>query len=402
MITAESGVFRHITITVIAITLGGIATSANAWRGDEIAPWQGTDAQGVECSGLQIPFGPFDYLKRDNLKSQLNVVEETHFSAEIENLERGQTGSAIADIHYTLMAWPNHHRALQSALKYRLAHRGKWPKNTGASPAECYLQRAIKFSPRDPLPKILFGLFMHKMKQYEVAAEAYRGALKILPNDIMTKYNLGLALVELKKYKEAEKIAEEVYAANYPLPGLKNKLAAPREKPTTDKAKNKPKDKAKEGPKGEQTAQGKPEKDAADKAEAPAEKTTAAASKKTAPQDKPVQQSPANAEAVAKTGAAAKPAANNATAAPTTSETTDKPTAADKTKTAAQPTAASAAKPASKKPAEPDTTKAAAANKKSPEFTAEQLEQLKQAMREQAMLESASSPEPPTEPALAP
>jgi hypothetical protein len=31
-------------------------------------------------------------------------------------------------------------------------------------------------------------------------------------------------LVELKKYKEAEQLAEKVYSAGFPLPGLKKKL----------------------------------------------------------------------------------------------------------------------------------------------------------------------------------
>jgi tetratricopeptide (TPR) repeat protein len=197
------------------------------------------------------------------------------------------------------------------------------------------------------LPKILFGLFMHKMKQYKVAADAYREALKILPNDIMTKYNLGLALVELKQYQEAEAIAEEVYAAKYPLPGLKNKLAAPRAKLTSDK---------------------------------------------------PESPNPAKEKPDATTTAAANPAASDDNTAANTVET---PT--DAGEASGQQTSTDTTKPGSTDAAAaPDEAKATASNDKPPEFTAEQLEQLKKAMREQAMLETEAASEPVSEPMLVP
>lgn len=183
---------------------------------------------GTKCDGGQVPFGPYDYLQRDRLKSQLEVVEESHFNKDVESLTKGMTATAMGDIHYTLQTWPNHHRALKSAVQFRLRNREMWDKgdNTAQNyPAECYLQRAIKFSPNDPVPYMLHGMLMHQMKQFEKALKSYRQAIRLQPTDLVTQYNMGLTLVELKQLKEAQQIADKVYAAEFPLPGLKRKLA---------------------------------------------------------------------------------------------------------------------------------------------------------------------------------
>jgi hypothetical protein len=213
-------------VCMSTLALCSVSPAGLAWKGDKLSPWVGTTFNGKECAGELAPFGPYDYLQRDSLQAQLEVVEETHFSAEIENLESGQTTTAIGDIHYTLSAWPNHHRALNSAMKYRLQHMGDWPEDSRVPPAECYLQRAMNFSPNDPKPYIMYALLMHKVAQYDKALSAYETAIRLLPNDIITQYNMGLTLVELKKYNEAQKVAEKVYAAGFPLPGLKKKLIA--------------------------------------------------------------------------------------------------------------------------------------------------------------------------------
>ncbi len=207
------------------LALYSISPETQAWLADKLAPWVGTTLNGKPCKSGQVAFGPYDYLQRNTLQAELQVVEESHFSTDIENLISGQTSDAINDIHYTLQAWPNHHRALNSALTYRLAHMGNWPLND-VPPAECYLQRAIKFSPKDPKPYMMYGVLLQKTKQYAKALNAYRAANRLLPNDVITQYNMGLTLVELKKYTEAKQLAEKVYGAGFPLPALKNKLIA--------------------------------------------------------------------------------------------------------------------------------------------------------------------------------
>jgi|GEM_PF-289726 len=221
---------QHLLRTTAAcisiLALCSISPAALAYKADEISPWVGTTLEGNECKGILVSFGPYDYLQRDSLQGELQIVEENHFNAEVESLERGLSTTAIGDIHYTLSAWPNHHRALNSALKYRLQHMGDWPADSKTPPTECYLQRAINFSPNDARPYIMYGLLMHKAKHYDTALSAYQTATRLLPDDIITQYNMGLTLVELKKFEEAQAVAEKVYAAGFPLPGLKKKLIA--------------------------------------------------------------------------------------------------------------------------------------------------------------------------------
>jgi len=227
------------------IAAAGFSLPGHAWEADKLAPWVGTMFNGTKCDGTQVPFGPYDYLLRDSLKSQLEVVEENHFNEGVESLTQGMTSTPMGDIHYTLLTWPNHHRALKSALQYRLQHRELWKRGDNTSnnyPAECYLQRAMNFSPNDPIPYVLHGLLMHQMKRYDLAIKSYRQALKLHPDDIITQYNLGLTLVEKKQFREAQAIADKVYAAGFPLPGLKRKLAAAKQgKPGTPPAQAKAK-----------------------------------------------------------------------------------------------------------------------------------------------------------------
>lgn len=213
--------FAFIAVST-ALTLSTLTAEA-AKKAAHPAPWVGKDFHGKKCTNPQIGFGPFDYLNRHRLAEQLDVVEEFHFDAGVENLVRGLTSTPMDDINYTLSAWPNHHRALNSAITYRLRHR-KWPKQSKGKPAECYLQRAIKYSPNDGVSHMLYGLLQHRFKRYPGALKSYRRASQILPDDIVIRYNTGLVLVDMKRFKPASEVATEVYELGFPLPGLKKKL----------------------------------------------------------------------------------------------------------------------------------------------------------------------------------
>jgi tetratricopeptide (TPR) repeat protein len=215
----KSSFFHCVLVTLV---VGCISSPGFA---DTRASWVGETLEGKKCLGKSIGFGPYDYLRRANFPAELEVVESAHFTPAVEKLEAGNTATAINDIAYTLMAWPNHHRALHSAMKYRMMF-WEWPENTQVPPAECQMQRAMAFSPNDPTPYMMYGLLLHKSKQYEKALFAYRAANSLRPDDVLTLYNMGLTLVELEQYDEAEEVASTVYAAGMPLPGLKNKLIA--------------------------------------------------------------------------------------------------------------------------------------------------------------------------------
>jgi tetratricopeptide (TPR) repeat protein len=214
-------------LITLAVIVGSSGTEARPRSSGKPAPWKGNDLQGLPCRGAMIPFGPFEYLDRDKLKPELFITEEYHLTTEILNLQQATTTTAINDIQYTLMAWPNHHKALEAAYRFRLLHRGEFRRDINApSPVECHLQRAINFSPRDPVPYMIYGMLLHEWKLYEDALESFRMANELMPNDVITLYNMGLTMVDLGMYEEAREVAAQVYSTDFPLPGLMNKLAA--------------------------------------------------------------------------------------------------------------------------------------------------------------------------------
>ena len=220
---------QHIlrTIAVIGplLAICSISPALLAAGSGGSAPWVGKTLQGTPCQGARVPGGPYDYVQRKKYPGALFIVEEYHLSERILNLQKDTTTSAIKDIQYTLMVWPNHHKALYAAYRYRLLARNAWLQDANsATPVECHLQRATNFAPRDPVPYMIQGLLMHDFKKYPKALESFRKANQLLPNDLITIYNMGLTLVELEQYDEARQIAEEVYNTDFPLQGLKNKL----------------------------------------------------------------------------------------------------------------------------------------------------------------------------------
>lgn len=208
------------SIRIAAFVLMACCATANAAKKD--APWVGSSLDGMNCSGGSAGnFGPFDY-RAD--KDKLPVVENRHFTPEIEQLQRGQTtANPMGDVQYTLVKFPNHHRALYSAVRYSLTatssgERRKYP------PAECFLQRAIAFSPDDSVPHMLYGLYLHRKGKLERSLDSYRAAEKLAPNDANLLYNLGLVLFDTGQYAESSRYAHRAYDYGITLPGLKRKL----------------------------------------------------------------------------------------------------------------------------------------------------------------------------------
>ncbi len=174
------------------------------------------------CGDLQNPYGPFNYNTR---KNKLRVVEKHHFTPTVENLIKGQSGPIDGDIDYTLRASPNHHRALFAIIQWENAQIAKnklyRPKHYSA---ECYIKRAIKFAPKDPVIYMIYGLFNHKRKKLEAAIKYYQIAIKLDPGYTEAYYNLGILYYEKNNYRMAEENAMKAYDLNYPLPGLRSKL----------------------------------------------------------------------------------------------------------------------------------------------------------------------------------
>ncbi len=223
MTSGSTTTFHHILIIILLLV--GTSSTSHA-RPIGHAPAVGDSFDGAPCKDVRENYGPFDYLLRKDLPGELSIVERYHFTPQVEQLIAPVSSThVLGEISYTLKAWPNHHRALNSAIRYRIRTWGTRPiEYLRYSPAECWLQRAIKFSPKDATVYMLYGMLLHQTGYKEKAAENYKKALQIEPKNVQTKYNFALLLVDLKKYDEAKIYAIELYRKGYPLPGLKNKL----------------------------------------------------------------------------------------------------------------------------------------------------------------------------------
>lgn len=165
-----------------------------------------------------------DYTDADD-RQGLAVVENFHFTPEVERLARGATGALGADISYTLEHFPNHHRAL-SALT-RLALRDKNRKPHGARyTVDCFFERATGWRPQDARVRTLYGSYLLALGQGDAALRQLEEAARLEPDNPTAHYNLGLLYLKNKDYDKARASAHKAYAMGFPLSGLKNKLSA--------------------------------------------------------------------------------------------------------------------------------------------------------------------------------
>ncbi len=201
-----------------------VAPSATAQDANP-APWIGTNFSGVHCEGRGQGYGPFDYRLRGSYTAELSLVESAHFTPAVENLISGATNtSPMSDIDYTLRAWPNHHRALNSIIRFNLND----PKSqtAGYPAAECYLNRALNFAPKDATARMLYAVLLHRIGSQKEALEVYQQASELEPDNMQIMYNKALLLADMGQRSEAEAIATFVYSREFPLPGLRRKLDA--------------------------------------------------------------------------------------------------------------------------------------------------------------------------------
>ncbi|WP_027707532.1 tetratricopeptide repeat protein [Zooshikella ganghwensis] len=176
-----------------------------------------------DCGSLENHYGPYDYTNPMHVKNRLTIVERYHFSSDVEFLKRGITGDAMGDVTYTLRAFPNHHRALFTVIRYYTQKNR--PENAKKYfTAECFFDRAIRFKPNDGTVHMLYGIYLHRLKKYDEAQKSYETALKLNTNKAEVHYNMGLLYTDMKDYNKALAHAHEAYKLGYPLQGLKNRL----------------------------------------------------------------------------------------------------------------------------------------------------------------------------------
>jgi tetratricopeptide (TPR) repeat protein len=141
----------------------------------------------------------------------------------------------LGDLEYTIGAFPNHHQALYSMVRYATEKayskesNKAWSTQSSRSshpspPPECYLQRAIAFAPQDERTRLLYGIFLHRVGAFQKAEVAYERALEIAPESPEIHYNFGLLLFDMEQYRKAANHARKAYEQGYPLQGLRKQL----------------------------------------------------------------------------------------------------------------------------------------------------------------------------------
>jgi hypothetical protein len=183
------------------------------------------------CGDLTGSHGPFDYTDSANRTtvgintSILELVERAHFTPNVEKLIKGNTGALGGDLAYTLMMFPNHHRALVSIGN--LAIRDKIIKPHGMTYSiECYFNRAMRFKPDDVMVRMIYGLYLSKSGKINDAIQQLNEAVRLEPENANFNYNLGLLYAKNKDFENAKIYAKNAYRMGFPLQGLKNTLTA--------------------------------------------------------------------------------------------------------------------------------------------------------------------------------
>lgn len=173
------------------------------------------------CGSLENSYGPFDY--RTESGAKLKIVEEYHFTPNIQSLVSGNSASLGSELDYTLKASPNHHRALMTMM--RLGEKTKSPQPVGAHySVECYFERALRFRPDDSTARMIYATFLAKNKREPEAIQQLETAEKAAGDNAFTHYNIGRIYFDIKNYDRSLEQAHKAYALGFTQSTLRDQL----------------------------------------------------------------------------------------------------------------------------------------------------------------------------------
>jgi tetratricopeptide (TPR) repeat protein len=173
------------------------------------------------CGSLENSYGPFDY--RADTGNKLRIVEQYHFTPNIQSLVSGNSASVGAELDYTLKASPNHHRALMAMI--RLGEKLKSPQPVGAQySVECYFERALRFKPDDSTARMIYATFLSRNGRLADATLQLEAATKTAGDNPFTHYNIGRIYFDIRNYDRSLEQAHKAYGLGFSQPTLRDQL----------------------------------------------------------------------------------------------------------------------------------------------------------------------------------
>lgn len=176
------------------------------------------------CGDLTTSYGPYDY-RTD--RDKLPIVDNHHFTPQVEALIRGVSGPLGAELSYVLAAFPNHHRALNAMI--RLTERDHWQQPVGARyDVDCYFDRALRFRPDDVVVRLLYVTYLVKRARRDEAKAQLAAAARDAGNNGLFHFNIGLLYLDLGEVELAREHARRAQALDFSRPELIERLRAIR------------------------------------------------------------------------------------------------------------------------------------------------------------------------------
>jgi tetratricopeptide (TPR) repeat protein len=183
------------------------------------------------CGALNNAFGPFDYRTERRFTStgaeigspNLKIVEDNHFTAEVEGLMRGKSGPLGGDINYTLRAFPNHHRALLAMAALGVKEKTPQPKGSFYT-VECWFRRAVAWKQDDNVARMLFARWLVQQARAKEAEDELKYVADHAQGNALTLQNIGLIYFDMKNFDQALNYAHKAYAEGLVTPTLKDQL----------------------------------------------------------------------------------------------------------------------------------------------------------------------------------
>lgn len=187
---------------------------------------------GCGTLSLQGRFGPYDYragryipepIYRSH-KALLFIVENTHFTPEVESLRAGKTGTRPGhDISYTLHAFPNHHRALMAMAALSEKEKTDKPSDTPYT-VECWFKRAIAWRPDDNIVRLIYASFLNKSSRQNEAELQLTHVSNQAGDNAFTYHNIGMVYFDMKNYDKALFYAHKAEELGLGIPTLRKQL----------------------------------------------------------------------------------------------------------------------------------------------------------------------------------